>query len=59
MYALPEIASLQASLNYWIDELTAAIRKKETDRRDLCQIWIARYQAFMYAAIDATKGAIQ
>lgn len=59
MYALPEIASLQASLNYWIDELTAALRKKDASRRDLCQLWIARYQAFLYAAIDATNGAIR
>jgi hypothetical protein len=59
MHALPTIVSLQASLNYWIDELTRAIREKNAERRDLCRIWIARYQAFLYAAIDATNGAIR
>jgi hypothetical protein len=59
MHKLPEIASLQASLNYWIDELTRAVRERNAERRELCWIWIARYQAFMYAAIDATDGAIR
>lgn len=58
MATLPDIVSIQASLNYWIDELTRAIREKNADRRVLCHEWISRYQDFLYMAVDA-NGAVR
>lgn len=56
---LPDIVALQASLNYWIDELTQAIRNQDAERRHLCKVWICRYQDFLYLAIDAAKGEVR
>lgn len=58
MSTLSDIVALQASLNYWTDELTSSIRAHNTERCDLCRLWIERYQSFMYLAIDATAGTI-
>lgn len=55
--ARPDVDGIRSSLNYWVAELMAAIRKNDEARRQLCDEWIDRYNRWLNVAAQAAEGS--
>lgn len=49
---LIDIATAQATLSFWCDEMSAALRRCDRARRDFCNAQVAHLSALLYFMID-------
>lgn len=47
-----DVVSVQAKLNFWCDQLVAALKRCDRARRDFCDEQAAQMQALLYLMID-------
>lgn len=47
-----DVASVQAKLNFWCDQLVAALKRADRARRDFCDEQAGQMQALLYLMID-------